>query len=56
MTVEEIKRELRKGIKASDVAAKRMTQAEIVQQALKNSHNSHKDTSTAISISRRKAA
>jgi hypothetical protein len=54
MTVEQIKSEFRKGIKASDEAAKTMTQEQIIQQALKNSHKSHKDTSTAISIPRRR--
>ena len=56
MTVEQIKSEFRKGIKASDEAAKHMTQEQIIQQALKNSHNSHKDTSTVTSIPPRKTA
>jgi hypothetical protein len=55
MTVDQIKSEIRKGIKSSDEAARRMTQEEIARQALKNSHNSHKNSSTAISIQRRKA-
>jgi len=56
MTVEEIKREFRKGIKASSEAAKHMTQEQIIRQALENSHKAHKDTSTVSCFTPRKAA